>query len=205
MSHHAPIKRFWKWFAANSDRFRTMQIPAKEQLLDEIQQKLHAIDKHLYFEVSEPHDGINEFVITAEGNRELFPLVDRMIALAPRLDRWKFTGLRPPMGFGFRINYETIDLDPEKLWFMPLTAGANEEHFGLRIGIPRLASKDKKAAINATWILLDTGLGERQTTEVIEHVELVRLPRNREKQGYLPLPELAEFLKWRESKQPPKA
>jgi hypothetical protein len=71
------IEQFWKWFSENSNRFRSLaKHPSKEELLDEILARLHGIDPGLYFEVSEPHNGINELVITAAGNKELFPVVD---------------------------------------------------------------------------------------------------------------------------------
>lgn len=199
MPGDAAINSFWAWFVANSDRFRTMETPAKEGLLDEIVEKLHTIDDRLYFEVSEPQEGGNELVITAEGDRELFPLVDKMVALAPRLKGWKFTALRPAMGFGFAVEYSGVKLDPDELWFLPLTAGDDEEHLGLRIGIPRLSPKSTQAAVNAAWILLDTALGERRTAETIAHVEVARLPWNPEEAGYIALVELPDYLQWRES------
>ena len=99
-----------------------------EVLLDEIQEELHAIHEDLYFEASEPHEGVSEFIITAERKSELFPLVDAAIAAAPTLAGWKFTALKPPQGFEFVINLDGVELDPSGLWFLPLTGGANDQH-----------------------------------------------------------------------------
>jgi hypothetical protein len=166
-------------------------------MLDELLEQLHAIDDGLFFELSEPHEGVNELVITAEGDRELFSLVDRVVAAAPQLGAWQVIALRPPLGFDFEINYEGIKLDPEKLWFMPLAAGSGGEHFGLRIMVPNLREAEEQTATNAVWVLLDTGLGERQCAEVIEHVEVARLPSMADTSDYVPLKELPAYLKAR--------
>lgn len=174
-----------------------MKVPTREELLDEFLEQVHEIDNGLFFELSEPDDGLNELVITAEGKRELFSLVDQVVAAAPKLNGWKMIALRPPMGFGFTINYEGIKLDPEKLWFVPLVAGRTGQHFGLRIMVPKLRPAQEQAALNAAWILLDTGLGERQCAEVIEHLEVAKMPKSADANDYIQLPELPAYLKSR--------
>lgn len=195
------VRYFWRWFAENCSRFRTMQTSSREELLDEIMVHLHEINEDLYFEVSEPDNDICDFVITAEGRSDLFPLVDKVIAAAPTIKGWTFTPLRPPLGFGFSVNYANINLNPNKLWFCPLFAGQNSEHLGLQIGIPQLKAKDKKKALNATYILLDTGLGERQSIEKIKHVEVISLPKKPDQEGFIRLDLLPNYLNWREQGQ----
>jgi hypothetical protein len=178
-----------------------MQTSSREELLDEIMEQLHEIDEGLFFEVSEPQEGICDFVITAEGRKELFALVDRVIAAAPSLRGWSFTALKGPMGFGFAINYGKVHLDPKELWFLPLSAGNDGERLGVRIGIPKLKKRDEEEALNASYILLDTGLGERRSAEAIEHVEVVSLPKDADASRFIRLLELPEFLDWRERKK----
>lgn len=202
MKDRKTTQRFWRWFAENRARFRTMKTPSREELLDEILERLHEIDEGLFFEVSEPKDGICDFVITAEGRKNLFALVDEVVAAAPSLKEWTFTALRPPLGFGFGIDYGNVHLDPEELWFLPLSAGENGEHFGVRIGIHKLKKRDQEETLNATYILLDTGLGERRSAETIEHVEVVSLPKDPDAAGFIRLLQLPAFLDWRQSKRP---
>ena len=204
MAIRSAIEQFWNWFSENSHRFSSLaKNPSKGKLLDEILSRLHSVNAGLYLEVSVPVNGVNEFVITAEGKKSLFPVIDEMISVAPKLDGWKFTALRPPMGFGVGIKYAGVSLKPDEMWFLPLTAGPNAEQFGLRLGIPNLAHTDKPAALNAGRILLDTCLGERQCAESIEHVEVVALPKNPKGEGFFALTELVDYLNWRESRRRP--
>ena len=79
--------------------------------LDRLLKHLQAIDPNLYVEVcttSMPR----EVVVTAEGRRELFPLVDDIVAVAPHVEGWVFVPLKPPMGFDFQTSYEGIIFDP---------------------------------------------------------------------------------------------
>lgn len=201
MNDQGSTETFWRWFTENCSRFRTMQTSSREELLDEIMDNLHQIDEGLFFEVSEPQDGICDFVITAEGRKELFALVDQVVAAAPSLQGWTFTALRPPMGFSFAIDYGNVHLDPDELWFLPLSAGNDEEHLGVQIGIPKLKKRDEEEALSASYILLDTGLGERRSAEAIEHVEVVSLPKDADTAGFIRLVELAEYLDWRDRKK----
>lgn len=201
MKNRTTTQKFWRWFTENASRFRTMKTSSREELLDEILEHLHEIDEGLFFEISEPQDGVCDFVITAEGCKDLFALADEVIAAAPSLKEWTFTALRPPLGFGFAIDYGNVRLDPEELWFLPLSAGADGEHFGVQIGIPKLKKRDEEEALNASCILLDTGLGERRSAEVIEHVEVVPLPKDADAAGFIRLPDLPGYLDWRESKR----
>ena len=203
MSSELAIERFWDWFSVNEGRLRTMRVPSREDLLDEILKNLQLIDERLYFEISEPFDGINDFVITAEGKRELFPLVDCIIAMAPKLNRWTFTALKPASGFEFSTQYGETTLKPSELWFLPLSSredGSQSAKIGLRIGIPKLEEKDAKEALCAAFVLLDTAIGEREMANAVGHVEVVSLPEHPRDCGYTELLGFREFLDQRERK-----
>lgn len=69
--------------------------------------------------MSKPHNGVNEFVVTAAGKKELFPVVDEMISLAPKLDAWEFTALKSASGLGFHTQYGDVTLKADERWFFP--------------------------------------------------------------------------------------
>jgi hypothetical protein len=53
---------------------------------------------------------------------------------------------------------------------------------------------------NAVWIILDTGLGEKVCAERINHLEVVTLPEHAKDDGYIALPEISDYLAWRDRK-----
>jgi hypothetical protein len=195
----AAVAAFWTWFASNNAAIRAMP-NADAPFWDTVLAQLKRVHKGLAFEMSDEDRGIRDFVLTAQSDRRLFPLIDAMIAAAPPRRGWTFTALKPAMGFDFVTDYEGVKFDPKSMWFLPLNLKDHPAHLGLRIGIPRLRDQDHDAADFASRIILETALGERAAATDIRHIEVAALPSQPEKAGYIELPELPAYLKWRKSK-----
>lgn len=138
--------------------------------------------------------GAREFVITAEGNTEAFPIVDSIIGASPEHQQWEFVGLKPSMGFDFCTTYEGIKFDPRAMWFLPLQSESTPEFLGLRVGVPGYDPKNKRVTENAVLVVLDTALGERSAAEDVQHVEVASLPGNPENDGYIEMPDLPAYI-----------
>lgn len=199
MPDDSAISRFWAWFRENEAKLWAMP-NADDPFWDTALGQLQLVDKGLRFEMSDPQGGRRDFVITAEGDRRLFPLVDSMVAAAPSLRRWTFTPLKPAMGFDFTHRYEDVLYDPKAMWFLPLERAERPPDLGLRIGIPSLRELDRDAAEFAVTIILETGLGERERAADVQHVEVVRKPNDPADEGYIELPELPAYIAWRKRK-----
>src|SRR5687768_13065142 len=105
------IDGFWQWFQENAARLELLA-ETSDPFWDVALGRLKAIANGLWFEVSN-HDEIpREFIITAEGCVDLFPLVEKIVAKSPTVKSWTFIALKPPMGFDFKTTYEGIELDP---------------------------------------------------------------------------------------------
>jgi hypothetical protein len=127
----------------------------------------------------------------------LFPLVDRIIERAPKVEGWRFIALKPAKGFDFKIDYDGIPIDPRSLRFLPLKTSDTPQFLGLRIGVPHLRPKHQASIENAVFSILNTALGERVVALEIQHVEVCRLPRSPRLERFIPLPELPAYLEWR--------
>jgi len=185
---------FWEWFESVAAEVHESAGDDREEWINRIFERLQEIDGGLYLEVARPKDGVSELVVTAEGNRELFGLVDELISSAPRLETWRFTALRPPMGCQFGINYEGVKIDPRKMWYLHLKSDEDPDLRGLRLGIPGLDPDQMTRADAAARIMLDTVLGERAVATSVDHVEVVPLPNDFEAAGFRPVIGLAQDL-----------
>jgi hypothetical protein len=170
-------------------------------LWDEVLDQLKAVDEGLWFEVSEPGGGDRELVITAEGDPGLFPLVQALVEASPRLPGWIFVALKPPGGFDFTLRYDGVQLEPGRLWFLPLTYLEAPAALGLRVGVPGLDPDQQQSVENGLHVLLDTALGERAAAE-LAHLEVCELPEAPEAAGFVELPELAQYLDYHRRKHP---
>jgi hypothetical protein len=194
------IQEFWRWFECHLADFNELtdpNAPFWETALDRLQR----INKRLRFEVSHAGAEEREFIITAEGHLDAFPLAEKTVAEAPQISRWRFIALKPPMGFDFTTTYEGIRFEPRQMWFLPLTGNTDPAALGLRIGIPEFRSATARQASNAVAVILDTALGERAAALDIQHFEVVALPACPESEGYIELHQLPNFIEWRKKKR----
>ena len=162
--------------------------------------QLQAIDSRFWFELSHPDGTPREFILTAEGAKDAFPVAEMTTANAPALPDWHFIALKPAMGFDFVTNYEGVELDPKQMWFLPLKSASRPNDFALRVGVPNLLPEVQRQASNGVLVILDTALGERSAALDIAHVEVRLLPQDPGQVGYVQLPELPGYIKWHKRK-----
>ncbi|WP_313578703.1 hypothetical protein [Chishuiella sp.] len=172
-----PEEDFWKWFEKN-EKFIYENVENKdkqEKVFDDISSRLHKIDENLVFEFSPIHENnIREFSVSADGIKESFPAVEKLIAISPRIKNWQFNAFRQriprdelTLDFGkFKIGYDDI-------YFRHSTS--NNE-LGVELNI---RNYDESAQMqNAIYVLLDGLLGEYDVTMNIKWIEWVKLDEN---------------------------
>ena len=163
-------------------------------------EQLKKVDEHFWFELSRDRHPVREFIVTAEGRVNSFPMAEELVRLAPNLKGWTFIALKPPQGFRFTTTYEGTLFDPRQMWFLPLESESHPGDLGLRIAVSGLEGMDKRKAHNAVLVILDTGIGERSAALDIQHTEVTELPTDPASDGYIELPELADYIAWRKKR-----
>ncbi len=187
-------REFWTWFERNATRFRDVEVPEKESLLDELQEALHCYCPHLWFETGRADDGTNELIISAEGDRSYFSAVRTLVAAAPKVPGWRFIAFKPGCGFEFDTVYEGVTFSPKATWFLPLRSKSDPLSLGVRVGYAHFDQAREQIFATGTFIMLECALGELALAESVQHIEVVALPSSPESSGYLPLPELSNWL-----------
>jgi len=191
--------KFWDWFSNNHSQFLFVgQVDdlEKERLLNELFKNLQAYNKGLFFQIGGHPDGKQELIITPEGDRTLFPVTEKLVAAAPPLKDWNIIAFKQAMGFDFVIDYEGTSLDPRNMWFVELQSSDNPDFFGLRIGTYDFDPAKERSVLSATYLILDTILGERSCVLDVHYVEVVQLPIDPQENGFMPLVELPEYIAW---------
>jgi hypothetical protein len=184
-------RKFWAWFQRNEARFRDVEVPEKEQLLDELLCALHDYCSHIWFETGRADDGCNELIISAEGDTHYFSAVRTLIATAPLIPGWRFVPFKPGSGFDFETCYEGITFSPKAAWFLPLRSSSDPSALGIRVGYAHYDQAMDQTFRTGTFIMLECALGELALAEQVKHIEVGALPSSPESSGYSPLPELA--------------
>lgn len=112
-------------------------------------EQLKKVDEHFWFELSRDRHPVREFIITAQGRVNAFPIAEELVRLAPNLEGWVFIALKPPQGFQFTTTCEGTLFDPRQMWFLPLERESRPCDLGLRIAVSGLEGMDKRKAHNA--------------------------------------------------------
>ena len=99
------IRAFWQWFVDHQPEFRRLSKP-DEPFWDVELEQIKQVDGRLWIELSASDAAIREFIVTAEGHVEAFPIVEALVNLAPKIEHWDFKALKPPMGFEFTTQHK---------------------------------------------------------------------------------------------------
>src|SRR5262245_55605909 len=123
---------FWLWFHGNGDRVLRAMIDgddaAREGASEEVHEQLSRAGEGLVFLFGRPRgDDDKEFLVSADGKRDLVDAVKSLVAAAPPLPGWRVGGFRPRSpeiaGFALQIKDERVTADD--VWFGH-TEGAGE-------------------------------------------------------------------------------
>lgn len=91
------IPVFWKWFQSNElQLFTGLSASPTDNSISAFSAQLKAIDDDLAFEVGKASGGMAELDVSADGIEELFPVVERIVASAPKMKYWKVVAFRQP-------------------------------------------------------------------------------------------------------------
>lgn len=198
-SEERRIEEFWAWFGTHELEFSRLGTP-DEPFWELALKQLKKVDEHFWFELSRDRHPAREFIVTAEGHISSFPIADKLIRLAPKIEGWVFIPLKPAQGFRFTTTYEGTLFDPHQMWFLPLQSESHPGDLGLRIAVSGVDGMDKRKVHNAVLVILDTGMGERSAALDIQHTEVTELPTDPASLGYMELHELADYISWRKKR-----
>jgi len=178
---------FWQWFQSNLDRFDRFE-DEREELMDELSEQLHEVDENLVYEISSDKSAARELIISADGIRESFPAVIKLVESAPDLSGWKITPFRPRVDVEqFRLEFDEREYSASDFYFW---LQSDEEHIDLILYVPGLAADNRNQLVNICYILLDMAIGEYDVTTKIRYIDHQPLAPDPKADGLKPLTEL---------------
>lgn len=195
MKNQKEVAEFWQSFKSNSRRLEQAR-SADSAAYDELLEALQKIDDGLFFEFA-VSPGDCELIVTAEGKRNLFSLVEQIVAAAPTVKGWKIFALKPKLGFPEFVQWEGYQVAISEVVFDPLENESDE--LGLRLLVPDMADEDTDSAHNALLRAIDHGLGERQFAEAVAYTEVAALEDGANE--FIPLADLENFIQWRKKRR----
>jgi hypothetical protein len=186
-----PRERFWEWFGHNSGRLFRFEAD-RDAVFAELSGELARVSKGLTFEIGEEKAGQREFVVSADGIRELFPAVQKLVAAAPPLPGWTIVAFRQPKSLDFTIQLGEHELGADDVWF---SAAPEGERVGLTLYVRGLTDDNRHLLGPAVFLLLDSAVGEYNVETKVGAIDSRPLPEDPAAQGLQPLPALRDLVK----------
>lgn len=163
----SPETQFWDWFEKNEDMLFHFE-RNQESAFKKLKAAMSKVHPGLTFEFGPVQDGKREFVISADGLRDAFPIVESLHALAPALERWIFIKFRPrrsPMA----IQIGDLKLQPADF---EVAVEADGSKAGFTVFVKGYDERRKNQLVQATFIMLDQALGEYDMETKVGFIEI---------------------------------
>lgn len=190
---------FWNWFSQSAASFYDVvkgHKDVEEKFLDKVISVLKQIDDSFFCLVGMYDDTTAEMVITTDGVIKSIVFAEEIVAAAPELEGWKFTALKPALGFEMNIDMNGYEFNSENLSFISNNLPGYPDEIDITLIHKDYNEKDKNIIGNGSLIYLDNALGELNTAMFIDNVSIAGAPS--EKAELIPISKLKEFLVWRE-------
>ena len=165
------VAAFWEWFADNKEAYFELEDPNRDKLFNQLEKKLHKVNRYLAFEFSESLvEGKREFVISADGVVEAFDDVIELVDNAPTLGGFDIIGFRQPHDEEFSVVYGDIELAWDDIF---CTFEKDSDEVNLTLYIKGFTEENEDEFISASFVLLDTVIGEYNAGMRIGEIEFI--------------------------------
>ena len=197
----SPEEKFWGWFMDYGQEFISLDGVTDKRiysLLDPLSEHLKDYCEGLVFEIGyDETSNTYELVISADGDKKLFPQVERLAGDAPVIKNWKVTAFRQPKDNKESILYQGYSFDPAKIFFHPLKDSPDPTKVNIEIVYADYEEINRNLFLGGTFLLLDALIGEKSTELDIAHLDVSKIPDNTDTDKYelYPLSQLGDYIK----------
>ena len=160
-----------------------------------MQQHLQSTIADLAWEIGfDDQEEIYQLVLTPENKQSLRPLVDALIAKAPRLKNWSFYSYRQPISY--LLSKKTVQLKSGEPLLDLQFAGTIDEKNNVELSFFYSGIKEDESlynlVVNQAFFMLEAFLGEEILDKWIGVIEVLEAPK--EDQILLPLSDLKVYV-----------
>jgi hypothetical protein len=168
---------FWAWVKAHLAELKAVKT-GQEPVTQGLSRALENIAPGLVFELGIAVDGAEfELTISADGRKELFPVVQRLVAAAPPLPGTKVVAFRPRKRieeFGMQVGEGRVS--GNELYFVASNDLDRKGLVMVELFVKDMKREDDDALKNAAFMLLEAAVGEYDLETKIGTVDIKPAP-----------------------------
>lgn len=189
------IESFWVWFSKNEKKYRNFQ-DNPDKYLNELLSKAEKISEGLAIELEPPKDGIINMTVSADGDVDLFPVVQQIVDKAPNISGWRFFAFRQRVPAekvkGMVLKAQNHELNPDMMKFSPVING---DSLDIIIYANNVTAENYNQVAYGGLMLVDNILGEYDCVTKVRSYDFKNMPSNTDNLTDLfPLIELAAYV-----------
>lgn len=176
---------FWDWFQDNTE-FLTQYDSKAGAVTRALGGRLQIVDRGLTFALGRAPDGVYEFIVSANGNRDAFQQVLKLVDAAPAIAGWRIIAFRPrsPDPGALSLAFGDVTLSADDIWYRAEDDGAK---VSLELFLRDLSAENEAIMSRAGFVLLDNVLGEYDVATKLGTIGFAALPPDPAAAGLKPL------------------
>ena len=161
-----PDHTFWDWF---SDEAPSLWTASKVDAMQRIQRELEKQHHGVLAEIGSDGGG-RLLVLTADGERSVFPMIQQLFAARPNVKGWKIVAFRQREAKPFsKISMNNRELDPATLRYV---ARRENDKLDIKLYVPGYTDGDKELGLMG-FLALDHTVGEYDVETKLGGIELL--------------------------------
>lgn len=158
------IATFWNWFTENAAALRTED--DLQHVMERVSAEVERVNPGVFAEIGRAGDN-RELVLTADGNKDLFPIVQELYARRPRVAGWNVVAFRQRGDLSLSIEFGGRSVALRSLKFVAVTDGSKLD---VEVFIPGFTTMEEMGQMG--FVILDHVVGEYDMETKVRAVEL---------------------------------
>lgn len=150
-----PVEALWEYVRSN---IRSIDDVQQSAVQDKLSKALRAVNKGLVWGCGAAPDGTPVLEISADGIRELIPVVKDLVARAPVMPGVSVVAFKQPAKDGFSIETPVGKVDFDDMRWVPVGSAHGVEHLDIYVPLPRGTNSAVLGQMG--FLFLDHTLGE---------------------------------------------
>ncbi|MBC7553953.1 MAG: DUF695 domain-containing protein [Taibaiella sp.] len=202
-SKNTPIqsyKEFWAWFCANEQSFYKVikgKGDPEKDFFNKLSPKLNELRDGFWYSAGMYDDNTAELIISAEGVIKNIVFTEALINAAPKVDRWKFTALKPALNIeDVNIEMAGHNFTGKNLHFCVNENAGYPDEIDITVIHDDYSEEDKSAITTGVYIFLDHYLGELDFALNIDNLKVAG--RKEADKELIAIGKLKDYLNWRQ-------
>jgi hypothetical protein len=173
---------FWDWFAETIAPLGADGLD-QDDIVARIDAEFARVYPDLAFELWGPDGDMVDFVISADGQTELFAEVLDAVHAAPKIPGWRIVAFRPRRSVRARVSAMGHQLSGDQIWYR---AEPEDGRLHVALFVEEMDEENREILCATSCVLLDMALGEYDAATKIATLEYY--PLNDETRGLAPKP-----------------